>query len=165
MDIGCWYWIFSLYLVFQGYRWKIFWLDIDWNRIDKLNKLIENHALKNIIFIKKDIIKEWFDWLDWYETVYMFDILHHLDKITQEKLLNSLSENCKVIIIKDIDTKPRYKYLWNLFHDRYLMGNNILCFLGSGYIQTYLKGLWYNVEYRKINSIFPYPHYLLIATK
>gem|GEM_PF-3268529 len=48
--------------------------------------------------------------------------------MTQNAFLTYLSHHVPTLIIKDIDTKPTYKYYWNLFHDKILMQNKILCF-------------------------------------
>ena len=93
----------------------------------------------------------------------MVDILHHLDEPTQVALIAFLAKHVKTLIIKDIDTTPRYKYLWNYFHDRYVMGNEILCFLGSARIRSELEKNGFTVESHKISSPFPYPHYMFVA--
>lgn len=163
LDIWCWFWITSLYIKFKWLSNKILWLDISWDRINKLNEIVKKD--KSISFIKRDLITEWFSWLEWYKTAILVDLLHHIDEKTQSDLLLHLSKNVDTIIIKDIDIKPRYKYYWNYFHDRYLMNNKLLCFLWSKKVILLLQQYWYDVEYKKIFSIFPYPHYLLIAKK
>ena len=165
LDIWCWYWISSLYLKYKWFNNKILWVDIDKKRINLLNKNIDRLKFENIKFLERNLISEWFWWLEQYDIALLVDILHHLDLKTQNNLLEFLSKNVETIIIKDINNKPRYKYYWNLFHDKYLMRNKVLCFQWSKKIENYLINLWYKVEYKKVKSIFPYPHYLLIAKK
>lgn len=163
LDIWCWFWITSLYIKFKWLNNKILWLDISWDRINKLNEVVKND--QNISFIKRDLISEWFSWLEGYNTAILVDLLHHIDEKTQSDLLLHLSQNVSTIIVKDIDIFPKYKFYWNYFHDRYLMNNKLLCFLWSKKVILLLQQYWYDVEYKKIFSIFPYPHYLLIAKK
>ncbi len=165
LDIWCGFGILSLYLKHNWHKGDILWLDYDPKRIKALNQIVKKHKIKNLWFIQRDLITQGFKWLKWYDTAILVDLLHHIDIKTQEKLLTHLANNIKTIIIKDIDIKPRFKYYRNFFHDRYLMRNKVLHFQWHPKIKKYLENLWFKVTYQKINSIFPYPHFLLIAKK
>ncbi|MFZ2150434.1 MAG: class I SAM-dependent methyltransferase [Candidatus Absconditicoccaceae bacterium] len=165
LDLGCGYGIISLYLIFAGYKNKIFGLDIDKKRIQNLNNISKINHFNELRFEIRDFINQGFDGLDLYNVAILVDFLHHIDKDTQESLLKNLSKYIDKIIIKDIDRYPKYKYYWNIFHDKIIMQNKILCFQGSSKIHKYLVSLGYKVTYQKIPSIFPYPHFLLIAEK
>ncbi len=162
LDVGCGYGLVTLFLSYIGHKGKIKWVDIDNTRITDLVSL---ELPDSISFLERDLIRDGFHDLDGYDTAVMVDILHHLDELTQVKLLSFLWNHCSKIILKDIDTTPRYKYYWNYFHDRYVMGNEILCFLWSDRIRTELEKNGFLVTEKKIWSIFPYPHYMFIATK
>lgn len=165
LDIGCGYGISSFYPVFLRMKTRVCWLDFDEKRIRKLTHIVESKDFPNLSFFVRDLMKEGFQGLEWYDTALLVDVLHHIDQETQSELLKFLSGHTKNILIKDIDITPRYKYYWNFFHDRYLMNNKVLCFQGSAEIKRILENLWYSVRYEKIASIFPYPHFLLIASK
>ena len=165
LDLWCGYGIVSLYLEFCWLHNQIFGLDIDKKRIHDLQTIAKDALFEHLHFQIRDFITEWFDGLHWYDTAILVDFLHHLDRETQNHFLTYLSQHVATLIIKDIDTKPRYKYYWNRFHDRILMQNKILCFQWSHTFQKLLTDLWYTVSYQKIPSIFPYPHYLLVAKK
>lgn len=165
LDLWCGYGIISLYLEFRGLHNQIFGLDIDKKRIHDLQNIAKHQWFDHLHFQIRDFITEWFDGLQWYDVAILVDFLHHLDRETQNKFLGYLSKHVSTLIIKDIDIRPRYKYYWNRFHDRILMQNKLLCFQGSHVFQKKLKDLWYTVSYQKIPSIFPYPHYLLVAKK
>ncbi len=165
LDLWCWYWIVSLYLQFSWLNNQILGLDIDEKRINNLQTVCKQQWFTELHFKKRDFITEWFNWLEWYNTAILVDFLHHLDLKTQIDFLHHLWKSISTLIIKDIDIKPKYKYYWNRFHDRVLMQNKILCFQWSKKTQKLLTDIWYTVTYKKIPSIFPYPHYLLIAKK
>jgi 2-polyprenyl-3-methyl-5-hydroxy-6-metoxy-1,4-benzoquinol methylase len=165
LDIGCGYGIITLYLKYLGYQWDIYWLDIDAKRINMLNDIKQQHWWTNVVFDVRDFIKEWFTWLEWYEVWILVDILHHLDKATQDKLIDHVWKKINAIVIKDIDIKPRAKYYWNYFHDKVLMRNEILCFQWSRHMQKLLEQAWYTTTLSFPRSVFPYPHYLLIWNK
>lgn len=44
----------------------------------------------SISFLERDLIRDGFHDLDGYDTAVMVDILHHLDELTQVKLLSFL---------------------------------------------------------------------------
>ena len=162
IDVGCGYGLVTLFLSYVWHTWNIKGVDINSTRIQDLQAL---KLPNSISFLERDLIKDGFSWLEWYDTAVLVDILHHLDEDTQVQLLLFLSQHCKEIIIKDIDTTPRYKYYWNFFHDRYVMGNEVLCFLWSDRIESELIKNWFLVKREKVASPFPYPHYMLIASK
>ncbi len=162
LDVGCGYGLVTLFLSYIWHEGKIMGVDIDAIRIRDLQAL---PLPSNISFLERDLIGEGFSGLEWYDTAIMVDILHHLDEPTQVALIAFLAKQVKTLIIKDIDTTPRYKYLWNYFHDRYVMRNDILCFLGSARIRTELEKNGFTVEPQKITSPFPYPHYMFVARR
>jgi len=165
LDLWCWYGIVSLYIQFLWLNNQVFGLDIDKKRIHNLQNIAQKFAFTNLHFQIKDFITQWFDGLQWYDVAILVDFLHHLDCMTQNAFLTYLSHHVPTLIIKDIDTKPTYKYYWNLFHDKILMQNKILCFQWSPHFKLLLTNLGYTVTYKKIPSIFPYPHFLLVAKK
>lgn len=166
MDIWCGYWIVPLFFIHQKRPIKyIKGIDIDSKRIKDLQQLSKKHNRDHLKFEVYDLIKHWPNNIENTDIALLFDLLHHIDKKTQDILLEHLSQITNTIIIKDIGTKPKRKYNRNFFHDRYLMGNKILCFQWKEKIKEKLESLWYQVIQKKIKSLFPYPHYLLIAQK
>lgn len=165
LDIGCWYGLISIYLLRKGFSGKIYWLDIDEKRISYLNLLKKNKNRDQASFEVRDFIKQGFKGLEDYETAIVIDILHHLDKKTQDALLTHLSHSVQNLIIKCIDTKPRRKYYRNFFHDYVLMQNRILCFQWSWVIKSQCEQLWYATKLSYPYSLFPYPHYMLLCNK
>lgn len=165
LDLWCGYGIVSLYIQFLGLKNDVFGLDIDKKRISNLQSIAKSCKFSNLHFQLRDFITQWFDWLQWYDIAILVDFLHHLDCKTQNSFITYLSKNISTLVIKDIDTKPKYKYYWNLFHDKVIMQNKILSFQWSKHFKQLLISLWYTVTYQKIPSIFPYPHFLLIAKK
>lgn len=92
----------------------------------------------------------------------------------QEKLLrrcfNHLSEK-GVLIIKEIDTHPLWKYFWHQFQETFVLkvfkliqGKGLYCYSKQNYISL-LEKIGYEVDVKDIHKGYPYPHILYICSK
>ncbi len=104
-----------------------------------------------------------------FDVILFFDLLHHLPPNRQDEIISQsyahLSKN-GILIIKDIDTVPVYKYWWNYFHDFLLnKGQPIYCRHNRQ---------WHKLLQKKAfdikHTFFPhkgwlYPHFIIVAQK
>lgn len=115
-DIGCGYGLISLSLALSSENRKVIGLDLDKGRIDKANASI---SLSNLSFRNKDITKD-ID-LASCDCILMYDLLHHIPYDAQKKLLSACKSklnNGGVLVVKDIDIKPRYKLFFTYILDK-----------------------------------------------
>lgn len=104
---------------------KFIGMDIDKKRLAIARKIIQK---ANVVFTYQDFTKP-FNIKDNVETVVCFDILHHLPKELHAKLLKNFYSAIKPhgqLILKEIDTTPKWKSLWNTFHDLVTTGGQIV---------------------------------------
>jgi len=60
-----------------------------------------------------------------YDAVLVCDVLHHLDPEQHKPLATGVAQALRqggVCIVKDLDTRPRWKHTWNRAHDRLIAG-------------------------------------------
>jgi len=164
LDIGCGHGLID-FIILENYKKniEIDAIDINLKRINALTKI----SNKNINFHAKNLCEE--EVQKKYDIIIMIDTIHHLNKQCQidllEKKLENILKDKGYLIIKEIDTYPKYKYYFNLIHDLIFNGKP-LNFINKKNLADKLQ--YYNykiIKNIKINSIFPYPHYLIIAQK
>lgn len=170
-DLGCGYGIFVDFLIRHlpedGFRF--IGLDTDALKI-KFASLANKK--NNIIFKTGDITKELE--LSNAQCIIMLDVLMLLPFIKQEELLyrcfRYLSGN-GILLIKEIDTHPRWKYLWHQFQEtfvlkvfRLIQGEGLYCRSRQDYLSLFKK-IGFRVNLTEIQEGYPYPHVLYICSK
>jgi len=164
VDVGCGFGIFANFLASRSKNRKVTGIDLNKKRID-LAKTIYGH-LPNLNFFCGDITDTQIPPAD---VITVVDVLHHIpSNDLQKKLLKSfysvLSEGGR-LIVKDVDTKPFWKYLFNLIHDYLMTKGEPVLYQDQKTIKNLLKEAGFKLE--KIFEIkkYPYAHVLYIGTK
>lgn len=162
--LGCGYGVLETALALEHPKLKIIASDIIASRIEAAENMV--HGVPNIEFEVIDVTKlvptKQFD------NILFIDLLHHLADGEQEKLLDTLWQHLKpggYLIMKDVDTSPRWKYYWNKTHDT-LMAGLPLTYKSSGHYQDYMTKKGGKVTaHRPIRFHSPYNHYALTIQK
>lgn len=169
-DLGCGYGTFINFLppVLNG-RYRFIGFDINSAKIRFASVINKG---RNVSFKVKDITED----LDVNNAtcIVMIDTLMFMPFSEQEKLLgrcfNYLSEQ-GVLIIKEIDTRPFWKYIWHQFQEtlvlkifKLIQGKGLYCRPRVNYISL-LEKIGYKVNTIDIHKGYPYPHILYICTK
>ena len=111
LDIGCGNGGFSNYLSMQSPERKILGIDLSLKRIKSAKKTVGKR--KNIKFILADAAKIKQPSADCF---LMIDVLHHIDFLSQEKLLKFLAKKVSkngVLIIKEVDPSSRIPFIFS----------------------------------------------------
>lgn len=102
-----------------------------------------------------------------FNTILMVDLLHHIPRKDQKDLIMdcfSMVRPGGSIIIKDMDTKPTWKYLWNYAHDMAMTRFEEVAYRSReewhGIFEDFCKA-----DSRTIPTRYPYPHFILKAKK
>ena len=164
VDVGCGYGIFANYLATNSKERQVIGIDLNEKRISRAKKFFA--YLNNLNFSCNDITDTKIPNADIITAV---DVLHHIPTLAlQTQLLKScnsvLSKNGK-LILKDLDTKPRWKYFFNYLHDYVMTRGDSVLYQDKNSVITLLKKTGFEVE--KIVDIkkYPYAHILYIAKK
>lgn len=105
-----------------------------------------------------------------YEAVLICDAMHHFPVDLHAAVARSVAAALKpggVVIVKDLDTAPRWKFHWNRIHDRLVAGPDpITCRTPTDMAQLFADaGLIVQRATRIDHRLTPYAHYLVRATK
>lgn len=156
-DLGCGQGVIAEYLAKKKNR-LVIGVDID-------NKRIPANQMKNLSFINKDIRKFNINKAD---GVVLSDVLHHLNKIEQTKILYKVFKGLKksgVLIIKEIDTKEfvrsRLSRLWDLI----LYPKDKIEFRNSDQLISELQKIGFKVKISRPTRLFPGSTTLFVCTK
>jgi SAM-dependent methyltransferase len=105
-----------------------------------------------------------------YEAVLVCDAFHHFDPDTHKGLARAIADCLRpggVVIVKDLDAAPRWKYEWNRFHDRIVAGPEPIHCRTPSDMASVLEGAGLVPERveRTEHRYTPYAHYLVRARK
>jgi 2-polyprenyl-6-hydroxyphenyl methylase/3-demethylubiquinone-9 3-methyltransferase len=164
VDVGCGYGIFANYLATSSKEREIIGIDLNKKRISTANKIFAQSP--NLNFMHADITGAKIPNAD---IITAIDVLHHIPTLElQTQLLKScfsvLSKNGK-LIVKDVDTKPKWKHLIARFNDYVMAHGDLVLFQDKHSVTNLLKKTGFEIE--KIVNIkkYPYAHILYIAKK
>ena len=160
-DIGCGYGLTSLYIALKAKKRKILGIDIDEKKVNVANNNISRYSLS---FAIKDLRKD--KDIEPCNCVLMHDSLHHLPYNTQYELLLVCKGKLKkngILLIKEIDNAYKVKLFITYVLDKIVTKNAKLYYISSKKLIYLLKDMGFEVQYKKLQSIWPYPHYLLIC--
>lgn len=168
IDVGCGFGYNTIYFALKDNRRMIVGYDLDKNKIEEAKKA--SKGIKNVSFKVKDLIKD--HSLKRCDSVYLLDVVHHLPKNTQEEVFKEIYKKLKkggILIVKDVDDKPKLKCYFNILHDRIFSPNDKLHFSNKEEVAKVLEDLGFKFlerpRYIKAHIIDPYPQYLLITKK
>ena len=125
-------------------------------------KIKTNYKNKNVSLLN-DKLENYINHISKYDCILMIDVMHHINKNNQEKLITNILQNMKVnsiLIYKDISNRNFFYALMNRFHDfvfnfqiiHYLDSNKILEIsnnINNTFIinHFYKRILWYDHEF------------------
>lgn len=161
LDIGCGYGILSNIIALEFPNIKILGTDYSAKRIAIAQKTIGTR--KNIDFLHVDAAQ--FFLPKKFDAVILYDLLHHIKKKDQIKILENIFLMLKpkgMILIKEIDLYPRWKYYMNFLHDRLFNGGPLNYRSGEMW-QMQLKKFGFASKVYRFNSL--YPHVLIVGNK
>jgi len=164
VDLGCGFGIFANFLATQSSDREVIGIDLNGKRILVANKIFGH--LSNLNFICSNITDTKIPKTD---TITAVDVLHHIPSLElQTKLLREchyvLSEGGR-LILKDLDTKPRWKYVWNRIHDYIMTGGEPVLYQNQNGIEKLLNKTGFKLEKKIGISGYPYAHIIYVARK
>lgn len=163
LDVGCGYGFTSIFFALKNSKRQIFASEINTKRIILAKKI--SSAIPNLSFETSDLINQRQPHFD---AILAIDLLHHLSPRQKNSFLKSsfskLNSN-SVLIIKDINSKPLLKYLWNYLHDLVVTRFSRLYFLSPMQMKELLvKNHFRIIKQGKYRHIF-YPHVYYVCQK
>ena len=163
LDIGCGNGLFCHYMQLTSEKRTIIGVDNDENRIKTARITANNNP--GLQFHHGDANAT--D-LGGIQIITLIDLLHHMPFEAQEKLLADIYDNLKdqgVLIVKDLQKKPTWKYVLHYIHDSLSYKGKKLYFRSNGDMTSLLERLGFQVESHPIDKKNIYPHIVYRCTK
>jgi len=170
MDCGCGHGIFANMLAVKSDKRYVIGVDVMKEKIRVANLTIFDR--KNIEFNVMDL-KDVQD-IESLECITFTDALHYMNFNEKEKLLKYIYDKLRpeaMLVIKTIQEKPYWKYKWTLLYlatvDKAMhngfRGNSF--FLKKNEFSALLNKTGFDVEFKKLDRWYVYPHCLYICKK
>jgi SAM-dependent methyltransferase len=166
LDVGCGFGLFSLYYAMASPQRFVRGLDLDGRRIAMAGRAAARLRLDNVVYEQGDALH--FKCVGEYAAAYMLDIVHHVAPGGVMPLLTAL-HRCLApggrLLVKDVDTEPRYKrwFTWTL--DRLMAPHTPVTYWPAARLQQALEGVGFVVHRHQMVDILPYPHVLYICKR
>jgi len=117
LDVGCGFGLFALYFAGTNPKIHVHGLDLNRARIEQARMVARTLGVTNVTFEVGDARD--LRWQGGLDAVYMLDLIHHIHRQSARQLLERLADRLHSggrLIVKDIDTAPRYKtaFTWLL---------------------------------------------------
>jgi len=160
LDIGCGSGSATIFFALSGPLRQITGSDIDSNNIIQAQKITRN--IKNIKFISQSLYSP----NAMYDAVVAIDLLHHLSPSNLNYFFDNIKQIIKpggLLIIKEMNTSPKYKFIINLIHDKIIYNKLPTTYLSADDLRQTLTNLnFQTIDIQDISNIF-YAHYLCVA--
>ncbi len=162
LDVGCGYGLTTAFFALNKHR-QMLGLEINSKKISLAQKIFS--TFPNISFETADLLstqKKSFN------SILAIDLLHHLNPSQKDQFLKDAFqklENSGTLIIKEINTKPLLKYLWNYFHDLIMTKFSSLHFLSTLELKKLLNKHHFKIIKKGMYKNFLYPHTFYVCQK
>ena len=169
LDYGCGIGIFDFILASRSEQRHIVAYDVDNAKIEIAKKA--NNFKDRLKFEHKAEIDLPYNT---YDSVIISDVLYLLPFNRQEEIIKDCFAKLKdkgTLIIKEVDTKPRWKYMVNYLQETIsvkiigLTKGNSFYFRSSGDYEELLRNSGFAVKMARLDSGYIYPHTAYIGTK
>ncbi len=156
-DLGCGQGVIAKYVARRKNR-RVIGIDINGNRIP-------HTGLKNLSFSNADIRQVN---LKQASGIILSDVLHHLNKSDQKKLLSKIFTDLKkegILVIKEIDELEQLRSKLSRFWDFVLYPKDKISYWNSNDLINFLEKLGFKVKMLRSSRLFPGSTNLFIARK
>jgi len=169
VDLGCGNGLFSNILGIGSYRRNIVGADLDEKKIVLAERTKGPPAY--IKYLVGDIVTMDYPRADVFSLV---DVLYLIPYKAQEAILRKCAEALApqgILILKDMDTRPRWKYIWNYWQETlavkvigFTLGERFY-FRSRVNFQRLLKSLGFGVKTVRMDRGYWYPHVAYVCTR
>jgi 2-polyprenyl-3-methyl-5-hydroxy-6-metoxy-1,4-benzoquinol methylase len=162
VDFGCGYGLFANLLAIRSATRQVIGCDIDAKRIKTAYSSIADR--RNVSFFASENNVS----LPPCDAITMVDVLHHMRPDVRAGLLQEAFRKLTPgghLLVKDIDTVPRAKYIWNYVHDLIMTRFGACYYLGKTEMCNLLQQAGFAVVAEPLQTHQPYSHILYRCRK
>lgn len=164
LDIGSGYGTFCFILSTERPRMKITGIEMDKKRVSTANSRVTDGS--NLKFVHGDIVN--FSINKRFDIITCLDLIHHIPMKYHQSIFKRINELLKdngLLIVKDMDDKPFYKYLWNYVHDCIMTRSMKMYYVPKDEMIKLLETNGFAIEYVKDISNLLYAHYVIVCKR
>ena len=165
-EVGCGFGLFGLYFARVSPRLVIRGVDVDEQRILLAQRARRRLGLGNVAFAVGDALTVRLP--DGLDACYVLDLLHHLPRNAARSLIAHVYEQLRpggVFIVKDVDTRPRYKMAFTWLLDVLMTRGERPQYWSVADMTDALRTPGFEVICYAMVDVLPYPHELYVCTK
>jgi SAM-dependent methyltransferase len=165
-EVGCGFGLFGLYFARVSPRLVIRGVDVDEQRILLAQRARRRLGLGNIALAVGDARTVRLP--DGLDACYVLDLLHHLPRDAACSLIAHAYEQLGpggVFIVKDVDTRPRYKMAFTWLLDVLMTRGERPQYWSVADMTDALRTPGFDVIRYAMVDVLPYPHELYVCTK
>jgi 2-polyprenyl-3-methyl-5-hydroxy-6-metoxy-1,4-benzoquinol methylase len=169
LDLGCGNGLFAAILKRSSPEREIIGLDLDKGKIDQAKTIFQGWA--GMDFRVGDVVASDYPRAD---IITIIDVLYLIPFEAQETILAQCRDALPpggVLAVKDMDTRPRWKYIWNILEETlavkiigFTLGHRFY-FQGRREFAERLNHYEFDVEIVPLHKGYWYPHILYLARK
>jgi SAM-dependent methyltransferase len=169
VDLGCGNGLFPNILGIGSYRRHIVGADLDETKIAAAERT--KGRLTNIEYAVGNIVTMDYPTGDAFSLV---DVLYLIPYEAQETILQKCARALApggTLIIKEMDTRPRWKYIWNYFQETlavkiigFTLGERFY-FRSRDNFENLLSGMGFRVDTVRLDKGYWYPHIAYVCTR
>jgi 2-polyprenyl-6-hydroxyphenyl methylase/3-demethylubiquinone-9 3-methyltransferase len=166
LEVGCGFGLFSLYFARTRPDLTLHGFDIDEARVRTAEGVRGRLGLTNVTFAVGDASRPSLE--HGIDAVYMLDIVHHIPHAAAVELIDACYRQLRpggVLIVKDVDTRPRYKMAFTWLLDVLMTKGDRPEYWSRSELLGVLGGAGFDVVTYAMVDLLPYPHQLYVATK
>jgi 2-polyprenyl-3-methyl-5-hydroxy-6-metoxy-1,4-benzoquinol methylase len=166
LDIGCGFGLFSLYYARRHPQLEILGIDQSASRIAMAQDAGRALGLHNAGYEVGNAAS--LTLARPFDCVYMLDLIHHLPPAAVRPLLAQLHALLTPggrLLIKDVDTRPRYKHWFTWLLDKLMDRRAPVRYWPQAELTAALNETGFRTFHHAMIDYLPYPHVLYIAQK
>lgn len=166
LEFGCGFGLFALYFGSAFPDLTIHGVDVDERRIELANRARDRLGLTNVTFAYGDAATP--EIHDRIQAGYMLDLLHHLPRTSARALIRQFYDQLPpggTLIVKDVDTRPRYKMAFTWLLDYVMTGGERPEYWSSADLTRELRDTGFSVIRYAMIDVMPYPHVCYACVK
>ena len=166
LDVGCGFGLFSLYYAGTHPDLDIVGVDLNLRRIETARRAADRLRLSNVHYEVGDITSREFH--EAFDGIYMMDIIHHVPRKSVPALAGKLQGILRPggrLVIKDVETAPRYKAWWTYVLDKLMDMRSQVSYWDKKELVGLLRDMNFEVFRHSMVDILPYPHVLYVCRK
>lgn len=164
LDLGCGFGLFSLYFAMTGPERRFLGVDLSGRRIALARASAARLGLHNVDFEVGDAVA--WEAPRTFDVIYLLDLVHHMPRERVPGFLAKLRVHLReggLLILKDVEDRPRWKMWFTLALDRLMVGSEPIHYWPPAELMAVLNEVGFDVVKHRMKDVLPYPHVLYLA--